>query len=307
MSPTSPVKSPVKFNAPRIPPPNITVGAVKNAEIIYMESPTNFYVQLCPDNMELDTLMEKIAQFYVNGGVVAKSSALQPGISCIAQYSGDSKWYRATIKTNSVHTANVHFIDYGNAEAVSHDKIKELQSEFAKLSTQAIHCKLFGAAKTTWTNAEIDTFSQCAEGLSLEAEFVAQTNGIYDVLIKVAGTDGDADYVNKKFCGDLDLNQAKKELKSNVRSGGKKKTRVTPQYISAGQKWTDESFTSGYQVDVVVTWFVNPNNFYCQILSKQSEFRNMMNEIQDSYVEQQPVKTPLQVRLIRFLTVSTHR
>lgn len=295
MSPTSPVKETPRVQKFRIPPPNITVGAVKNSEVTYTDSPTDFYVQLCPDNVELDALMEKIALKYNNGGTIIKNSDIQPGMSCIAQYSCDSKWYRAIIKAKSAENATVHFIDYGNTETVGRDQIKELLSEFAKLSAQAVHCKLFGAIKSSWTDEEIDSFSQAAEGVPLEAEFVSQENGVYEVLLKpVEDNSSDPNYVNKKFCGNMDLIQAKQDVRNKAR-GGRKKAREIPQYIPTGQKWNDESFAPGFQVDVVVTWFVNPNNFYCQILSKQSEFRTMMNNIQESYSEQQPIKNTLQV------------
>ncbi|XP_046422936.1 maternal protein tudor isoform X1 [Neodiprion fabricii] len=296
MSPTSPVKDTPRGQKLKIPPPNITVGAAKDVEIIYTNSPTDFYVQLCPDNVELDTVMEKIAQTYNDGGKIVRRSDLQKGLCCVAQYSSDSKWYRAVVQTNKADSASVHFIDYGNAETVVNDKIKEIQPDLAKLSAQAVHCKLFGATKTTWSDEEIDTFAQSTEGIPLEAEFILQSNEVYEVLLKYTGDNGlEPKYVNQQFCGNLDLQQAKKDARNITRNDRRKPARVTPQYIPAGQKWNDESFASGYQVDVVVTWFVNPNNFYCQILSKQSEFRNMMNEIQDAYVDQQPIKSTLQV------------
>ncbi|XP_046743365.1 maternal protein tudor [Diprion similis] len=296
MSPTSPVKDTPRGQKLKIPPPNITVGAVKDVEVIYTNSPTDFYVQLCPDNVELDTVMEKIAQMYNKGGKIVKRLDLQQGLCCVAQYSSDSKWYRAVVQTNNADSASVHFIDYGNTETVEHDKIKELQPDLAKLSVQAVHCKLFGATKTTWSDEEIDAFVQSAEGIPLEAEFVLQSNEVYEVLLKCTGDNGlEPKYVNQQFCGNLDLQQAKTDAKKKTRNDRRKPARVTPQYISASQKWNDESFAAGYQVDVVVTWFVNPNNFYCQILSKQLEFRNMMNEIQDAYVDQQPIKSTLQV------------
>ncbi|XP_020712473.2 maternal protein tudor-like [Athalia rosae] len=292
MSPKSPVKEKPKTQKLTIPSPNITVGAVKTVELTYMESPTNFYVQLCPDNIELDAIMEKIAGIYNEGGDIVKTSDIQPELCCIAQYSCDSTWYRAIVKANNGGTATVKFIDYGNSEVVAYDKIKELQPVFAKLSAQAVHCKLFGASKSVWTDGEIDSFSQSAEGIPLEAEFITQDNEVYEVLLKPINNDAsDSNCVNKQYCGDLDLIQAKKEVKDRRKNGGRR----TPQYISAQEKWRDESFTPGYEVDVVVTWFVNPNNFYCQLLSRQSEFRNMMNEIQESYVVQRPVKNALQV------------
>lgn len=48
----------------KFPPPNITIGAIKDCIIVYYNKPSSFYLQLCPDNQELFALMEKISSVY---------------------------------------------------------------------------------------------------------------------------------------------------------------------------------------------------------------------------------------------------
>ncbi|XP_012278471.1 maternal protein tudor isoform X2 [Orussus abietinus] len=278
-----------------IPPPNITVGAIKTCDVVFSTSPTDFYVHLCPDNLDLEPLMSDIAAFYEQGGELLKDSKLKVGVNCIAQYSADSMWYRAVVNTVEDSGVLVQFVDYGNTEVVPHDMVKEIQPEFKKLSVQAIHCRLFSAKKSEWDGDEIKNFSEMTDEKVIEAEFVAETNGVYDVLLREV-IDGipSAGYLNDTFSDGSDLTLAKENTR-NKSSGRVSAQTAVPNYVPSGTRWTEPDIALGSKQDVIVTWFINPENFYCQSINEQSKFRSLMNEIQQEYAGRRPISDPLQV------------
>ncbi|XP_057327962.1 maternal protein tudor-like isoform X2 [Microplitis mediator] len=283
----------------QITPPNITLGAIKHCEVVFINSPTDFHVQLKPDNLELDPVMDKIAQLYETGGNNLPQSNAKVGVSCIAQYSEDFKWYRAVIQSVESTGVTVRFVDYGNIEIVSFDKIKELEADLAKLPVQAINCKLLGASKTTWDTNEINEFTSLTDMKLLEAEFIAQENDVYEVLIReVVNNEPVGPYINETYCNPADLSQAKEVAKNKNRSsrGSKPATHVSStNYAPLDRKWSEPVINLSVEEDVIVTWLTNPDNFYCQLLRTSKDFRTMMNEIQKIYARRQPAQDNIAV------------
>ncbi|XP_017761897.1 PREDICTED: maternal protein tudor [Eufriesea mexicana] len=278
-----------------MPPPNITIGTTKTCEVVFTNNICDFFVQLSSDYTALDSVMENIASIYENGGELVKESDVLCGLYCIAQYSEDLKWYRAIIKSIEKNSATVQFVDYGNTETVNFDKIKSIQQEFLKLPIQAVHCKLFGVKDENSDKDKIKEFENAVTGKPLEAEFISEENGIYSVLLKDFNNCPINTFINQEFCEDIDLLKAKEDIMSNRIIIGNMKQFSEPDYVSLDTRWTTVLYASEIKKDVIVTWFTNPNNFYCQILDNENEFRTMMNEIQKIYVGREPVSHILQV------------
>ncbi|XP_012223207.2 maternal protein tudor isoform X2 [Linepithema humile] len=274
---------------------NITLGTMKNCEVVFINDPTDFFIQLNPDCLELDVIVENIAAFYENGGETMQVSQIQCGVCCIAQYSVDLKWYRAIIKSLEETSAIVKFIDYGNMESVDFTKIKIIQDEFLKLPMQAIQCKLFGLTNINANENKYTIFSEKVEGKSLQVEFVNEENGVYEVLLReIIEGEPNNNYINEEFCAGVDLTQTaalnKKALKVTTQE-----IPVVPDYAPFDSKWQVTSYEPEFTCDAIVTWFINPNKFYCQILTKEAEFKAMMNEIQKTYAGRKPVTHKLEV------------
>ncbi|XP_043284054.1 tudor domain-containing 6 isoform X2 [Venturia canescens] len=278
-----------------IPPPNITVGAVKNCEVVFMKDPGDFHVQLCPDNLELDPIIAKIEATYETGGKIVERSRIREGLECVAQYSEDSKWYRAKVQSVEANGATVYFVDYGNIETVEFDKIKELDADCAKLSAQAIACKLLAASKTTWDTNDIDKFTDLTNKPLLEAEFVANESNVFEVLLREVVDDKPSpQYINEYFSDGADLAQAKNIARSKGRPR-QGQSLQTSDYAALDEKWPVEKLAPGTKDHIIITWFMNPDTFYCQTLARKDEFRAMMIDIQKVYANKQPVSEPLQV------------
>nr|XP_034196257.1 maternal protein tudor-like isoform X2 [Osmia lignaria]XP_034196258.1 maternal protein tudor-like isoform X2 [Osmia lignaria] len=277
-------------NEVRIPSPNIDIGSTKTCEVVFTTSLSDFFIQLSPDYTALDSVMENIASIYEEGGELLKESEILSGVYCIAQYSVDLKWYRALIKSVEGNSATVQFVDYGNIETVEFDKIKVIQEEFLKLPAQAVHCKLLGLKDDALDNSRVKDFEDKVTEKTLEAEFIIEENGRYCVLLRevIEGWPTNT-FINEEFCKNIDLQKAKEDALFSRKTSPTTKQFNLPDYASSDAKWTTISDILGTTKDAIITWFTNPNNFYCQVLDNETEFRTMMNEIQKIYVGREPV------------------
>ncbi|XP_015178527.1 PREDICTED: maternal protein tudor isoform X2 [Polistes dominula] len=283
----------------KIPSLNVILGTSKKCEIVFINNPTNFYIHLHPEYLELDILMKDIESIYENGGDILKHSELKPDKYCIAQYSEDLQWYRAVIKSVAEQQAVVQFIDYGNVETVDLGKIKAIQEQFLKLPMQSIHCKLFAVTDQTWDSNMIASFTNKVNDKDLEVEFLKKENNTYEVMLReMIENESEFKYINKYFYVSTDIMKLREEALDQIKQTGGTTTEQfinSYDYVSSDSKWAVEQIELGSCKDVIVTWFINPNNFYCQTLDKELEFRDMMNEIQKLYVNRKPIMHPLQI------------
>lgn len=242
--------------------------------------------------------MEKIAAIYESGGVVLDKSKVKLNIPCIAQYAEDERWYRAVIQKIDGTNATVLFVDYGNVEVVGFNKLKEINEEFTKLPIQAVPCKLFGPEKIEWTDEEINNFSDMVNEKLLEIEFIGKDQDTCKVLLReVIDETVKKEIINSTFCPGVDLSKSK-ENTSLTKSANVSQQKID--FASFDSKWVDERVKPGTKDTVIVTWFDNVDSFYCQSVTKQKEFRPMMEEIQKVYAGRKTINETLKVRFIVF-------
>ncbi|KYN31432.1 Maternal protein tudor [Trachymyrmex septentrionalis] len=276
---------------------DITLGSVKNCEVVFLNSPLDFFVQLSPECLELNSVMDRIAAIYENGGDTMQASEIQSGTYCIAQYSEDLKWYRAVIKSVEESSATVEFVDYGNTELVNFINIKVILEEFLKLPMQAVRCKLLGLTNTGNEEEQHTIFLEKTDGKSLQAEFVLEENKMYKVLLREVVDDvSNIKYINEEFCTIADLTKAKQTATNKKAFNTVTKNRMVTEYAPPDSKWQTTLYEPESKHDIVVTWFINPNKLYCQLLSKETEFKTMMSEIQKTYTNNsKPVTHKLEI------------
>lgn len=92
-------------------------------------------------NNALDRLMKDINKYCLQAAMPV--STLLPGQECCAQFSQDSLWYRARVlECPSSERIEVQFVDFGNSELSTPDKIRVMRDEFFKLPAQALKLSL---------------------------------------------------------------------------------------------------------------------------------------------------------------------
>lgn len=115
------------------------VGVEVDLVVVHVVSPSEFYCQVIAD--ELKEVLVQMSQ--LNNGVMKLKELDVFGIGqmCIACAS-DNQLYRAEITSVGNKSCDVRFLDYGNSELVSREKIRQIPQDLIKLNTQAVKCRL---------------------------------------------------------------------------------------------------------------------------------------------------------------------
>jgi staphylococcal nuclease domain-containing protein 1 len=109
-----------------------TPGGVRNAVQIevteFVDAGCFFAQTLGEEREQLDDLMRQLAELDISS---LAAPPVQEGSSLLAQFSGDSGWYRARVLSKTATgAANVKFVDFGNAEEVKADQLKVQPPQF---------------------------------------------------------------------------------------------------------------------------------------------------------------------------------
>ncbi|XP_048360843.1 tudor domain-containing protein 1 [Sphaerodactylus townsendi] len=156
----------------------LTPKQVVNVMVCMLYSPREFYCQIL-NNHDLKVLKELNVSLEEYCQKTAPSvSKIAKGEPCCAYFSGDGRWYRALMEESiSDEAFKVQFVDYGNIEVVTQDKLRQISSTFLKLPFQAIRCWLSGVRPINkeWTTEAAVAFQMCTAGKKLQAKVVSLT------------------------------------------------------------------------------------------------------------------------------------
>ncbi|PSN43927.1 hypothetical protein C0J52_03669 [Blattella germanica] len=271
------------------PKASVKIGDAVIANVVYQINPEEFCVQLTE-------VMDGIAATYGSGGGNPISSTdLKPGTPCVARYSEDDTVYRAVIQSVADNDASVFFCDYGNTEIVPLTDIKEISAEYLKLPVQGIMCKLLAVKpqENSWSDEEISRFSTYTDDKDLRIQFVNKQAELYEVILE----DTEATLnVNEKFGATKEEIQAALSIASTKPVKSYSSDIVTT-YPLAGlnDRFTTETPIPGTSEEVIITWFISPEQFYCQKLSSKFEMSKMMTLIQSTYCGRESIISSIDV------------
>ena len=117
-----------------------------DVNVVYVQSPSLFYVQRTDYQSEFDDLSEEIEQYSASLGESLKEFLLtfHKGDYVLAKYSLDDAWYRAEVTRvdSEDGITEVSFIDYGNIELVAPEDLVICPENLLELPAQAIPCSL---------------------------------------------------------------------------------------------------------------------------------------------------------------------
>uniref|UniRef100_A0A8D2J708 Tudor domain containing 1 n=1 Tax=Varanus komodoensis TaxID=61221 RepID=A0A8D2J708_VARKO len=159
----------------------LTAEQVVNVTVCVLYNPSEFYCHLL-NNDDLNALKELNASLTEFCKKIAPNvSKLTVGELCCAYFSGDGRWYRALVKdATSFEAFKVQFVDYGNCQEVTLDKVRQLSSSFLKLPFQAIRCRLSGNGLSYFNTS----LQMLTAGKTLQARVISLTeNGAEVELI----------------------------------------------------------------------------------------------------------------------------
>ncbi|XP_014381318.1 tudor domain-containing protein 1 isoform X1 [Alligator sinensis] len=232
-----------------------------NVIVCMLYSPGEFYCHMLNDDLNaLNVLNKSLAEYCQQ----ASATSFKPvrGEPCCAFFSGDGKWYRALVKDISSDGAvKVQFVDYGNVEEVTPDKLRQISFEFLKLPFQGIKCWLSGVKPVNkqWLPETIAQFQMYTAGIKLQASIISLTkNGAGLELID--NSTGCPRMISEMLiCEQLTL----KEVQTNkevlvTKSADKKEWQET----SSSEQWKTIKLPINKAISVRIVEVINPDLFY---------------------------------------------
>ncbi|XP_063243683.1 RING finger protein 17 isoform X2 [Bacillus rossius redtenbacheri] len=304
--------------------PGLKHGDIVDVTISHIENPSSFYVQKVDQSYVLmNDMMEKLGEEYAligNRGLVYTPYLNMP---CAALYSLDKKWYRAkVVDLPGNRLVQVEYVDFGNKELVSWNKIRKLGEVFMQLPAQAIRCALNDVAPPPemggkWT-AKASHFLQqrtvsqisrmfvdsaaadvlkvtlyevkpnvdiCINALMVR-EGLARSTGVSSSLVEFHKSVDDIQNMKLK----IPLS-SKGSMGKNASGGRKRPSKPPPVTESPVDDDADEGDDEGTEeedrgplkVEVKVLSVVNPSQLYVSIVSQQKAINSMMEEMQEFY------------------------
>ena len=142
--------------------------------VVYVQSPSLFYIQRADYQSELNNLSEEIKQYSASLGESLKEFSLtfHKGDYVLAKYSLDDAWYRAEVTRvdSEDGTTEVSFIDYGNMELVAPEDLVICLENLLRLPAQTIPCSLAPVLRRdSWPFEYKNLINNLVEGKVLRA------------------------------------------------------------------------------------------------------------------------------------------
>ncbi|MGH0166960.1 UNVERIFIED_CONTAM: hypothetical protein FKN15_051856 [Acipenser sinensis] len=207
------------------------------------------------------------------------------GEVCAAKYSQDQNWYRGLVQTvdSSLKKVNILYIDFGNEEDVTLDRLQPLSKDIDPLWPSAVQCRVaqLVPVKGTWSEECCNSARQMLLGQTCQISIVETLHGeasftvhvtvpkigkqLDSYLIEQGYAAKEEDAKNSQAECDINtiLNTALENYKSNVseRNEENNQTQV-PEPITL---CIDEAFVS------VVTHVTSPDDFILQQLQNAKD------------------------------------
>ncbi len=176
-------------------PTQLDIGSSVQAYISHIDSPTSFYCQPLEQADELECLMNDISLMSLSVSPLLISKNISLGNMCLVQYSKDNEWYRALVKSVENSIVSVLFVDYGNTEVTSVDKMAEMTERLQSYVTQAVHCSVFEGLDSNmrWSEEQTSQFREQisqSDHITMKVSSVS-SHGQYIVDIKINGNNVD--------------------------------------------------------------------------------------------------------------------
>lgn len=137
--------------------------------ITHVEAPDVVYFQHCRQEVEngderTDEINQQLNQLAIMSGELSLKAPMYQtlptpriGLPCLGQFTSDNCWYRGLIiDVNHPHQQlTVLYVDYGNSEVITYDRLRALPIQYLDLPAQGIRMKLnevrLAAGKKYWT------------------------------------------------------------------------------------------------------------------------------------------------------------
>ncbi|XP_022107965.1 uncharacterized protein LOC110988589 [Acanthaster planci] len=246
---------------------DIIQGSSEKVYVTVANSLHEFYCQIAAKAIgDLEPLSEKL-QSEAESLEDITADSIQ-GMPCIAKFSDDEQWYRATVLAEKGDMVEVFFVDYGNKQSVPRDQVKALTEDFSDLPAQTVKCALAHIPGSTASDdtAVAEFENVVLESESLTAEFVRQKGCTW--IVKLLN---DGQPVAEALGVELleEISEAPElHVPSPLRS----------------LSYTQAPLKACQVVEVFVTAVNSPEDFWCQFAKTEDDLNVVMDNIQSSFI-----------------------
>ena len=240
--------------------------------VTHVESPASFWCRPLSSFEQLDTVMATMADYYNEH--IKPMSSVAIGTTVAAQYSEDGSWYRAKILDVNNDNISVLFIDYGNGEVVTMDKIQPIDDQFISLPAQAIHCSITGHTQRTYSPEIVATFTDTIyeqEGCIVVQ--LVKEDGLHIVQLETAS----GELLDHMFTPTPDAEDVSVD---DVPSNGA---------IPVDYQYPNIQLDESNEVDVYISFVESPASFFCQPLNLAGDLETMMQQLEEAMREPRPL------------------
>nr|XP_002737010.2 PREDICTED: uncharacterized protein LOC100376221 [Saccoglossus kowalevskii] len=270
-----PTESRAKDSANRVVPPispgplvfqeiNYKKDEVISVTVTYINSPAEFWCQPIRTSDQFNALMDNLESYYAklgdSEGILTQTTV---GKQCVAQYSVDNGWYRAVIVARQPGKMKAFFIDYGNTELITANKVKEIQPAFTELPAQAFQCCLSGFSEVE-DKTEFDAL--VGNGDPLNCKVTKCDFGLYDVSLSNAAN---------KDIGEV--------LRENLKKGKQEVVSPVALKITKLSLPACDDLQLGEYHDLMVSHVESPLQFWCNQVRQSTQLDQLVSEMTSHY------------------------
>ena len=257
-------------------------GQTLSVQVLHVESYTSFFCQLRNRILARDEMMDKLDRYCKSRSRdEGRKDYIQPGMYCVAKFSGDDGWYRVRIMKQTTRTDYlVHYIDYGNAETVNIKDLRSLPPQFTRLPAQAIECSLSGISVIGKTAELTKKLMSLTDGKDMKAEVMSVSEKKLDVDLIDASNGLIINYELNKI---YDARQPAVEISDRLYT--KPSTSVLSAAPTSSKKTTyaKRSLPVKKTMIVYASHIESPTKFYLQLASEEDELTSLANSLNEEY------------------------
>ena len=234
--------------------PNLPKDDYTTVEVVAMTKDW-FWCRIVDPNSndEVTQLGEQLSRYCRSPDAVALPMPPRVGATCAAQFSEDDEWYRARVESILLNQRfRVRFLDFGNSEATTGDKLKSLPSDFCRLPAQSIKCRLAQFPDGFLDDADMKKFEEIVLDKEVHAALVTRSSdGVHLLTLIDTSTSTDVD-IGKEV--------SRRRLVTEI---------------------ADAPISVGATVRVFVVTANSTNEIWCQVTDES--FAGLMTDIADCY------------------------
>ena len=237
---------------------------------------SDFWVQLSRKSEQLDQLMVQLNEIYaqMNPSDLQMISPII-GQYCCSCFTGDDGWYRACVEEVDGKSLTVKYIDYGNSEHLSIDRVKVLNTDFDGTPRFAFPCQLESHEQLKSIDSAVSTL--------LDQEFTIQfkTNEApFTVEVLVNGNPLSKSLLEKMGPKSTAENPAPTKP---VSTNPVETKQTNGHAFSSSIKSLVESVKVGESKAMFFLEASSPQEFYCQPTATEQDLATLMENV-SSYV-----------------------